>query len=309
MLESEDMQVSNLTQIYGGAWHEEAPLENHTWLKLKNTFCKYMWLPSNIKSLSNFIQDQRMQYVILGNGSNTLLNSIDGVVIKLQSMKHIRFDNGLIVVDAGVSNKVLITKALSQKQGGFEFLYTIPGTLGGSIIMNAGAHGDCIGNHIQWVEGIERQTGKCVRIDKSDMKFDYRHSSLQENIIVTRCALRAVEVNPVDSKERLLQIDRYVTLKQPRELTLGSTFKNSENEQAWKLLNQLSQDDLSCKNIYFSDMHRNFLINRGHATAQEVFALVNRVRQKVFEKTSIKLELEIKVEGICLTSTIDSLNK
>jgi len=275
-----------------GLYLENEPVRS--WLNLKDIRAKYYWEPTSAYALSKFIEHNTDSYIILGNTSNILLDNFPGVMIRMNKLDQVEISNNLVIAQAGVSNRALVSKCVNSGICGFEFIYTIPGTIGGSVYMNAGAHSGSIGNQVAWVEVIDCKTGKLLILDSTEISFSYRNSSLQGRYIIVRVALKGIQIDKFKSMQKIRSMEEYINNVQPRQNTLGSAFKNPDSIPAWKLLSQLDPDDLTSENVYFSELHRNFLINKGNATYREVMDLINKVQAKVKDIYDISLELEIK---------------
>lgn len=289
------MQPLNLENIYDGTWMSDVDLTDYTWLRLNGSRSKLLWFPSSPQVLAEFIKDNSISYLVLGNGSNTLLGSFDGVIIRTVNLNKMKFDGEYIIAEAGISNSQLVSYCIKHGKCGFEFLYTIPGTVGASICMNAGAHGSEIGEYVAWVEVIDKTDGSIKSLQRSDIEFTYRNSSLQGRFIVTKAALATRDVEQSESIVKVKQYQDYIAKKQPRTNTLGSTFKNQGDIPAWRLIDELPKQYLTSKNLHFSELHRNFMINDGAGTASEARDLAHSVKKKVFEQSGIELEFEIKI--------------
>lgn len=273
-------------------------LTNHTWFKLQNTFASEIYLPNTVQELINILNDNTLPYLILGNGSNVLLGDFDGIVIKTGNLKRVAVCKDHIIADAGVLPMNLLSECMINSRCGFEFISTIPGTIGGMAMMNAGAHGDCMANHVRWVEILYKNAeGKYEknRIERTHLVFEYRKSSIPENSIITRVAMNTVPIDPDEAKTKIGEMIRYINSVQPRSMTLGSTFKNPGQVGAWKLIDGIDRKLTSADNVEFSEVHRNFLINKGHATKDEALQLIKQVQREVYNQTGMMLELEIRV--------------
>jgi UDP-N-acetylmuramate dehydrogenase len=287
------MQLKNL-QKYGGQWFESASLTDWTWLKLKNTQTQFMWFPETAIQISSFIKDKPHDYFVLGNGSNTILGNLDKVLIMTRGLNQISFAANQVIVGSGFVNRKLVLAALSEQLGGFEFIYTIPGTIGGTVCMNGGAHRGEIGEHVDWVEVVRKSDGALMTLTRESLEFSYRYSNLPDDYIVTSIALRVCPVLSTEARRQIHDYQGYINKTQPRAFTLGSTFKNPEPHRAWELLSRLSEEELTSDNFYFSKLHRNFLINSGEGTMKEALYIINRVQNLVTDRYGITLELELK---------------
>lgn len=268
------------------------PLFDYLWIKPSNSEAKYFWQPESVEDLAEFEYLYDRIFVI-GAGSNLIVGKFDGLIIHTGKLSQIVFKDHLVIADAGILNRILVIKSIKEGLGGFEFLYTIPGTVGGSTFMNAGAHGHSISEFVEWVEVVD-YAGKIRIFTKDELKFSYRNSSIPLDSIISRVALKAESIKKAESKELINKIEDYVNSLQPRSMTAGCTFKNPEGFSAWKLISELNPEDIRSKNCHFSEVHRNFLINDGVATAEEMRDLALSVQAKVYENTGIMMEFEVK---------------
>jgi UDP-N-acetylmuramate dehydrogenase len=235
------MQLETLKKKYGGQWSENTDLFAFTWLHLKNTYAKLLWEPEDLQSVCNFIKDNICKYSIIGNGSNTLLGNIYDLLIVTKQLNKIEFIENEVIAEAGVLNYHLVSSCFKRNLGGLEFLHTIPGTIGGAICINAGAHGDEISNYITWVECIDKSDGTFKRFNLDEIQFGYRFSSLSEKYFISRAGIKIKEINPEEVREIIDKNCKYVEAKQPRHNTLGSTFKNMKDKAAWEIISLLPE--------------------------------------------------------------------
>lgn len=338
------MQLQKYAEKYPGQWVFNAPLYNLTWFHFKNTYAKALWYPINTTDLIHFLSTETMDYTLIGNGSNTVLPSLSKLLICTKHLNRVVLHDEYVVADCGITNIKLINLCLKHDLGGIEFLYTIPGTLGGAVCSNAGAHGDEIANYIIWVEVFDTHSGLTSIRNRESIHFDYRFCSLLQDystsqydhiitaihfpsshlshfiqqgvpsttsrhtytlpsasthllpqFIITRIAIKLKSVDKVESESIIKRNIKYVEEKQPRNNTLGSTFKNYRDKPAWQLISTLDEHDLISENAYFSPLHRNFLINAGDCTPHEAVNLIMHVRQKILENHGIALDLEVKL--------------
>ena len=268
------------------------PISSYLWITPIDSEAKYFYEPKSIEELSKFNYSYD-RVLVLGAGSNVIIGKFNGLVIRTNRLNKIKIEENEIIVESGVLNRILVTKCIKEGLGGFEFLYTIPGAIGGAVFMNAGAHGGCTSEVVKWVEVVD-YNGKMIRLNRNEINFGYRHSSIKADQIITRVAIAAQKINPKESIMKIREIDLYVNRVQPRSLTAGSTFKNPEGMAAWQLIQELNPEDLKSKNCHFSGLHSNFLINNGQATARELYELALSVQSKVEQLRGVKLEFEVK---------------
>ena len=264
---------------------------------------KVLFKPKSLKDLSIFLKTLKGKYKIkvLGAGSNTLIRDggFDGVIIKFdKSFSHLSlFDSNTIIAGASTLDKNLSEFALQNSISGFEFLSCIPGTIGGAIKMNSGCYGENISKILVSVQTIDLN-GNIRIFQSSDIKFYYRDTNLDNNLIFISATFKGKKDNKLNIKKKIENLVEIKRKTQPSKIkTCGSTFKNPENEKAWKLIKNSDCAGLKVGEASISKDHCNFFINNKHATSQDLEELIHQVKQKVFNKSGINLELEIQIIG------------
>jgi len=262
----------------------------------------------DLRVLMQAIRAGKRNFFILGGGTNLLVRDggFRGVVITLQRMKTITIEReyrsigGSFVVvcaEAGVSLAKLLSFAVDQGLTGLEFSSGIPGTLGGAVCMNAGTSLGEMGDIIESVTLIAPDGGPVAR-NREEMGFGYRTSSVPEGHVVleVRIVLRRDEQEKIKGKVKELQDRR--KKQQPWGLpSAGSMFKNPQEESAGKLIENAGLKGATVGGAQVSEKHANFIVNTGKATAADVLALMDTVREKVLEVHGVRLEPEIKIIG------------
>lgn len=281
-------------------WENE-PMSKHTSFKIGGP-AKLFVSPADSNTLSELITNCKnydIPTVYFGNGSNILFNDygFDGVVISTSRMTEISLqDENIIECGSGVKNSVLCQFALENSLSGFEFLWGIPGTVGGAAFMNAGAYGGEIKDVIVGCEYITSD-GEIKEMSSDEMDLSYRHSIFSENGgIITKVKLRG----KLDNKEVIRTLmdelmDRRRT-KQPLEFpSAGSVFKRPEGYFAAALIEECGLKGESVGGAQVSEKHSGFIINTGNATASDVKQLVEIIKETVFMQKGVQLECEIRV--------------
>ena len=284
-------------------------LEFEQSLKKKNWFniggkAKVFYKANNLNSLIKFLKklDNNEKLFIIGAGSNTLITDdlYDGVIIKLgKNFNNISLlrDN-VVIAGSAVLDKTLSEFAMNNSLSGFEFLSCIPGTIGGGIRMNAGCFEREFKDILISVQAIDK-IGNVVTIPAQDIKFDYRKNDLSENFIFLSASFKGV----IGNKEEIYNETQRLKIKkeknQPTKIkTSGSTFKNpilQTNKKVWELIKESVPLDTSFGDAYISEKHCNFFVNKGNASFKDMKNLIEFVSKKVFDKTGISLEKEIKI--------------
>ncbi len=278
-------------------------LSNLTWFKVGGA-ADILFKPLDVEDLSSFLRQKQEQLPvsILGAGSNVLVrdNGIEGVVIKLgKSFTNIELTvDGNLAVGAGCLNFSLAKFCEANSITGFEFLIGIPGTIGGGVIMNAGAYGREFKDIILAAEVIDAK-GNIFTVKSTDIGFKYRGNNLPENVIITKVIFKTTSGVQKDIKALMDEINAKRLATQPiKELTSGSTFSNPVGAyKAWQLIDEVGLRGYRIGDASISMLHCNFMINHGKALAKDLEDLGELVRQKVFDRTGIKLDWEIKRIG------------
>lgn len=253
-------------------------------------------------SLVRYLRHEKIPFFPMGNGSNLLIadEGVRGAVVNLETgFNYLSIsDEGVITAGAGVKLAKFVDFCIGHGRQGAEMLAGIPGTLGGAVIMNAGAYGGEISDYMLSVELI--RGGKLLRITKEEGGFVYRGSRLQGDLILE--ATFSFPHGPADSIDSMKTFRRETMLKrnssQPVQWpNAGSIFKNPPGTYAAKLIQECGLKGCRVGDAEISELHANFIINCGAATAHDVLALIGIVRDKVKEQLGIELELEIKLVG------------
>jgi len=198
---------------------------------------------------------------------------------------------------AAIPDKRLAAKALELGLSGFEFYHGIPGGIGGALRMNAGANGTETTNRVVEVHAIDRKGEKHI-LSHEDMGYTYRHSVADKGLIFTKAVFESFPDDREAIQKRMDEVQHHRETVQPvKEKTGGSTFKNPEGHSSWKLVDEAGLRGFQLGGAQMSEMHCNFMINTGDATASDLENLGEHVRSQVLEKTGITLDWEIKRIG------------
>jgi UDP-N-acetylmuramate dehydrogenase len=247
------------------------------------------------------LRENNIPWIQLGRGSNMLVSDkgIRGAVFKLgKAFEEIRFDGETAIAGGAASFVKLCILAGKEGLTGLEFAGGIPGSVGGAVYMNAGAHGSDVSRVLQSAE-VVLETGEMAQWDVSELRFGYRHSRLQEERgIVTEAIFR---LQYGDRKEIAAALATYKDRRrktQPLNMACaGSVFRNPEGTYAAKLIEESGLKGLSHGGAQVSTLHANFIVNTGNATAQDVLALMERIQETVYRKYGIKLVPEVLLVG------------
>lgn len=252
-----------------------------------------------LTKIIKYIKQKNIQTFILGNGSNLLVSDegIKGIVLKIEIKKlEIEEINNKfkITVGAGVKLGELAQKLANKEISGFEFASGIPGTIGGAIRMNAGAHGSEMKDIVKTVTYIDRN-GEIHKINNEQAKFEYRNSMFANNeYIIVETELELNKGNKEEIQAKMQEYANFRKEKQPIEYpSAGSTFKRPEGYFAAKLIEDAGLKGLSAGDAQVSEKHAGFVVNKGRATAKDVCELTDKIKEEVLKKSGVKLELEV----------------
>ena len=278
-------------------------------LKKKNWFniggkSKVFFRADNLKDLVNFLKklNNREKIFILGAGSNILISDdiFDGVVIKLgKNFNNISLlGDDIIIAGSSVLDKSLSDFAIENNLSGFEFLSCIPGTIGGGIKMNAGCFDKEFKDIVLSIQAIDK-LGNVLTIPAKEIKFEYRKNNLPDDLIFLSASFKGIKSTSIKIKNETNKLKSEKEKNQPtRVKTSGSTFKNpvlQTNKKVWQLIKESVPLDQSFGDACISKKHCNFFVNKGNATYKDMIKLINFVTKKVFDKTGVNLEKEIKI--------------
>ncbi len=280
-------------------------LSNYSWFNLGGP-AEYLFKPKNKDEIINFLRENKktkLKITILGAGSNTLIrdNGVKGVVIKLgKSFSEIKqLSEDTIEVGAATLDKKISNFAKENGIGNLEYLSCIPGSIGGSVMMNSGCYGYDISKNLISVSVIDLNLCKEREIMRKEINFFYRGTNLPNEIIITSVKLKGIvdDKQNIEKKQNMFVNEK--KLSQPSQIkTCGSTFKNSSNgKKAWQIIKETGCDELSVGDAVISKKHCNFFVNKGKAKSSDIEKLINKVKKKVNEKLGVNLELEIKIIG------------
>lgn len=282
---------------------EDQSLSDLTWFRVGGP-AQVLFTPSDEEDLASLLAalDPSVPVTVIGLGSNLIVRDggIPGVTIRLggKAFGSVEIDGDTIRAGTAVPDMRLAKAAAEAGLDGLAFFRGIPGSVGGALRMNAGAHGGETTDVLVEARGIDR-TGAVRTFSHAEMGFRYRHSSAPEDVIFTSALFRG---RPGDREAIEAEMERVTAAReaaQPiRERTGGSTFKNPEGGKAWQLIDAAGCRGLIRGGAQVSEMHCNFLINRGGATAADIEGLGEEVRRRVREHSGFELHWEIKRIGV-----------
>lgn len=280
-----------------------APLAEHTTWKIGGP-ADLLVVPDGTAQLAktlHILRENELTFLTIGKGSNMLVSDkgVRGVVIKLgKGMGEFRFDGSVVIAGGAVGLIPLSVRSAKAGLTGLEFASGIPGTVGGAVFMNAGAHGSDMSRILKEAE-IVLETGDIIRMDNEQLTFAYRHSWLHgRSAIVTEAVLdlafgdkEQINATMAAYKERRLRT-------QPLSMACaGSTFRNPPGDYAARLIEEAGLKGFRIGGAEVSRQHANFIINTGGATAEDVLQLMDHMRRTVEDKNGISLVPEVLIAG------------
>lgn len=276
----------------------DEPLKKYNTYKIGG-IAKCIVFPKNeekLLTLLKIIKDNNIKYKILGKGSNVIFSSkpYDGIIIKLDEFNYMRLDDTVVTVGAGYSLMKLALEMTKKGLSGLEFATGIPGSVGGAVFMNAGAYKSDMGYVVSEIKAISPDL-KIVTLYNKDLDFHYRTSFLQKYPDYICIEAKLVLKNG-DKKEMLEIIEdrkQRRLMSQPLEYpSAGSVFRNPQDIPAGKLIEDIGLKGKTIGGAMVSKKHANFIINYNNATSEDIYNLINTVKEEVKNKTGVELKQE-----------------
>lgn len=262
-------------------------------------FAIYPSSSEELRGLINLLNELSYPWLVLGAGSNTIIldEGINKAVIITKKMRGFEIsDEGILIAEAGANMGTILNQTLKTGYTGFEFAAGIPGTIGGGVYMNAGANGGEIKDVLEkiWVY-ID---GKEEIIEKSDIRFEYRKSNLPKDAIVLKASFKLQKGNIIESASQVKNYLEKRSKTQPIAMSnTGSIFKNPKEIPAGKLIEELGLKGYESGGAQISEIHANFIVNRGRAKTSDVLALIDIAKRTANLQRGIQLETEVRIFG------------
>lgn len=282
---------------------EEEPMKKHTTFRIGGP-AEYLILPQTTEEIADVIKlcrQEEIPWYIVGNGSNLLVadEGVRGVVIQLlRNFNQIQVEGCQIRMQAGAQNAAVAKRALDASLTGFEFAAGIPGTIGGAVVMNAGAYGGEMKDILKEVTVLD-PNGMIRTIPAEELELGYRTSIIaRKGYVVLEAVIVLKTGDPKEIKAAMDELKEKRVTKQPLEYpSAGSTFKRPEGYFAGKLIMDAGLRGFSVGGAQISEKHCGFVINKGNATAKDVTELMDETKKIVMEKFGVALEPEVKRLG------------
>ena len=278
-------------------------LKNINWFNIGGVV-EVFFKPKNLNDLVNLRKNTKKEKKlhIIGAGSNLLISDkgINGIAIKLGSnFSNIsKIDETTLIAGASTIDRKLSEYAMENEISGFEFLSCIPGTIGGGIKMNSGCFENEFKDIIISVQALD-ENGKILSIPKEKIKFSYRKTDLNPNLIFLSATFKGQKGKKNKIKEKIISFKEKKSKSQPSKIkTGGSTFKNPVDQtqkKVWELIDDSVDKNIKFGDAMISEKHSNFFINKKNASFEDMNNLINFVKYNVKKKTGVNLDLEIQI--------------
>lgn len=281
---------------------ENEPMSKHTTFRIGGN--AEVFVSPKISQVADIIKlakEYEIPVTIIGNGSNLLVGDkgIPGLVLSFgKDAEEIQVDGSCMIVSAGALLSKIAAEAAKRSLTGFEFAAGIPGTLGGAIVMNAGAYGGEI-KDVLISATVLTPEGEVLELSNGELDLSYRHSCVPENgYIVLEAVLEFMPGEEAVIREKMAELKKSRVEKQPLEYpSAGSTFKRPEGYFAGKLILDAELRGYTVGGAQVSEKHCGFVVNKGNATAADVLQLIEDVKKNVYDKFQVELEPEVKMIG------------
>lgn len=294
------VSLGDIKTVFRGSISINEPLAQYTSMKVGGP-ADYFLEPADrddLIAVVRYLHHQDVPMMVIGRGSNLLVSDegFRGVVISLEAaLSDVRIEGDFVIAESGARMTKLVDFCIQKGFAGMEWAAGIPGTVGGGIVMNAGAHGEQMSDHLVDVQII--RTDDAVVVPKSEASFAYRSSGFRNDVV-----LSARFLFPRGEREALVrhrsELMRKRNETQPLNLpNAGSMFKNPQGTYAARLIEQAGLKGKRVGGAQISDKHANFIVNLADAKASDVLTLLDLTRRTVYQNTGILLELEVKLVG------------
>lgn len=274
-------------------------LTNYNSYRLQAT-CKMAYFPENEQDVIDFYKKEE-PFVLLGSGHNVILSKEHydtNFLIFNGNFDSVKIDEETLEAEAGITMLQLSELALEQSLSGLEIFYDIPSSLGGAVVMNAGASGEEIKDVLIKVRYFDLADFQVKEINKEDISFEYRNSFFQRNTdkVVLKTWLKLIKKPQGAIKEKMETIKAQRWAKQPKEFpNAGSVFKRPKGYYVGAIIDELGLKGFTVCGAKISEKHGGFIVNFNEATGQDILDIITEVKRQVWEKYQVDLEVEQRV--------------
>ena len=280
----------------------DEPLSRHTYFGIGGSAAAYFEVSTTdeLAYVAQLKKRWNVPVAMIGRGSNLLVSDVGytGIIVRLiGEFNRLEFNQNRVEVGAGVSLPRLSKMAAVRGLSGVEFALGIPGSVGGALIMNAGAWGSSFGDLVQRVQALTDE-GELVNLSRDDAQFSYRHSGLKTYFCVTGATLALTSGNTEEVENLMQDLYKQKTTNQPfAEENAGCMFKNPPGHSAGKLIDECGLKGHRIGGAEVSKIHGNFILNLDDATAHDVLSLVRHIQDHVKRERGVDLEMEVQLLG------------
>lgn len=279
-------------------YKEDVSLKNYNTYRV-NTIAKFLVFPKTIEELKiilKYLKSNNIQYYLLGNGSNIILSMdyYNGVIIKLDYLNKVKYNDNLVTAEAGCLLIKLSMDTIEKGLSGMEFSTGIPGCVGASVAMNAGAYNSDISKILKEAT-ILTPDNKIVVMKNNELDFNYRDSFLKKNkdYIVLSATFQLEKGNIEEMKQIIFDRKNKRITSQPLDMpNAGSVFRNPKENYAGALIEKANLKGYNINGAEVSTKHANFIVNKGNASGKDIIALITKIQKEIKEKDNIELKLE-----------------
>ena len=290
--------IKSFFNQHGIEFEENASLKNHNTYKIAAT-CNYLVFPKDEDELIAILKEikkDNLKYLVLGNGSNIILakQNYDGIIIKLDHLNEVKYNHHIVTVGAGYSLIKLAVETIERGLSGLEFAAGIPGCVGASTAMNAGAYNSDMATVVKEVRVLTPDL-KIKTLTNNDLAYEYRDSFLKKHpeYIVLSTTIELTDGDQEAMHAQIIERRMKRQASQPLNMpSAGSVFRNPEGMYAGELIENLNLKGFSIGGAKVSEKHANFIVNNGNATGEDVIKLINKIQKEVKEKYNVNLKLE-----------------
>ncbi len=292
--------IENFIKNNNYEYYKDISLKKYNTYKLE-ALCKFLIYPNTVSQLLDlldYLRKNNINYLILGNGSNVILDrEVFEVIIKLDHFNKIDINNNIVVAEAGVSLSYLSHICMQNNLSGLSFAGGIPGLVGAATVTNAGAYQEDMANIVKEVKVITPNL-QIKTMNKDDLAFSYRNSFLKhhKDYVCLETTFELALGESIKIKDVMDDRKRRRTLSQPLDLpSAGSVFRNPEGLFAGKLIEDLGLKGYRIGSAQISEKHANFIVNTGEATSRDILDLIGFIKSEVKKKYNIDLTLEQEI--------------
>jgi len=280
---------------------EDFDLTEYNSYRLKST-CARAFMPENNEDVSTlFNSASTSKPIVIGGGYNIILSKeyyAEDFVIFSENMAQFRLEDNRIIAQPGVSLLTLSLFALQHSLTGMEIYYDIPSSLGGAVVMNAGASGEEIKDILEEVTYFDPIDNSFHTIHRSELTFEYRNSFFQKNphLIIAEAVLSLTPGDACKIREKMETIKAARWAKQPKDLpNAGSVFKRPPGRFVGPMIEELGLKGFSIGGAQISQKHAGFIVNFDHASGKDILEIIRIVKERVMEKFGVNLEIEQRI--------------